>query len=603
MRLTGGLIKVLLIALVIPAVGFGVGEWIFGDLDAELAAEGYPSYRVICANAEALANANVRAFCDEFAMVTLLRPASIISALIGVSVPLLYWFASIYAGTDRKRIARIFPPLVRISLLILTVMVFLQGVILTYASYVGEAWAVGEVHYVIVGFVGLGALGATWKLFTVSLSFGKRHQTNVVGAALLQEDEPGLFAFVKNLAGTLGAKPPDNIVIGLDPNFFVTSCDINLVGRNQSLTGQTLYMSAPLSRLMRLGEVSAIVGHELGHFRGEDTAYSLRFAPVYAGLGNAINSIRQGRGGLMALARLPAVSMLTFMFDMFARNQGEISRLRELVADKAGISVSSPMDLSSSLVKVGLYAGLWNAALEHNVARLSAGKLTRNLSHVFQGFARYDVEHESLSEIMKAVLDQEIVHPTDSHPPLSDRLANAGIRPEQITKAELVVPEDSAINLIRGHVAIEEELTALEHKFLVAIGLVPPPDDEKQKTNYLLHATYHLAAAMVAADGRIVPEEITVAEDIGSRMFETFDRIEFRECCNHPDELPDPVRTAEFMNGTLSPDQKQTIMRYLNAIAAADGEVADSEFDLLCRVADQLGFDRAKLTRKVEAAG
>lgn len=602
MRLTAGLIKVLLVALVIPAVGYGVAEWIFGGLNAELAAKGYPSYHAICGNPQALADAEIRAFCDNFAMIGLLRPASIVSALIGISVPLLYWFASRYAGTDRERIARIFPPLVRISLILLTVMVLLQGVILTYATYVGEYWAIGEVHYIIVGLVGLGAVMATWKLFTVSLSFGKRHETNTVGALLRQEDEPGLFAFVNNLAGTLGAKPPDNIVVGLDPTFYVTSCDINLIGQDQKLTGQTLYLSAPLSRLMKLGEVSAIIGHELGHFRGDDTAYSLRFAPVYAGLGNAINRIREGRGGLMALARLPAVSMLTFMFDMFARNQGEISRVRELMADKAGISVSSPMDLSSSLVKVALYAGLWNAALEHNAARLSEGKLTRNLSHVFQGFARYDVEHEDLEDIMNAVLDQEIVHPTDSHPALSVRLANARVRPEQITREMLLVPEDSAVNLIRGHIGIEEDLTALEHKFLVAIGLVPPPSDENLKTDYLLHATYHLAAAMVAADGRIEPEEITVAENIGGQMFETFDRIEFRDCCNHPDELPDPVRTAEFMNGTLSPDQKEIVMRYLNAIAAADGEVADSEFDLLCRVADKLGVDKSQLTREVKTA-
>ena len=601
MRLTGGLIKVLIIAAAIPALGYGVGHWIMADLNANLAADGLPSYRVICSNAQALADSDVRAFCDEYAIIALLRPASILSALVGISIPLLYWFASIYAGADRNRIARIFPPLVRISLMVLTLAVLVQGIILTYAVYIGESYALGRVHFVVVAAIGLGALAAAWKLFTVSFTFGRNLETHVVGTALRREDEPGLFAFVDKLAGTLDARPPKNIVVGLDPTFYVTSCDINLIGQDRTLTGETLYLSAPLCRLMKLGEVSAIIGHELGHFRGDDTAYSLRFAPVYAGLGNAIGAVGESGGGLMALARLPALSMLTFMYDMFARNQAEISRVRELVADKAGISAASPMDLATSLVKVTLYSALWRAALEHNVARLSEGKITRNLSHVFQGFARYDVEHENLEDIMKSVLDQEISHPTDSHPTLAIRLANAGVRPEQIGKDALTVPEDSAVNMIKSHTAIEEDLTALEHKFLAAMGLVPPPAGEKQQTDYLLHATYHLAAAMVAADGRIERQEITVAEGIGGRMFENFDPIDFRDCCNHPDELPDPVRTADYLTGTLSRDQKETIVRYLNAIAAADGEVADSEFDLLCRIADALEVDRSRLTRKVEA--
>ena len=601
MGLTGGLLKVLILAAAIPAFGYGVGHWVMADMNAKLAADQLPSYQVICSNAQALADSDVRAFCDEFAPIALLRAASILAALVGVSIPLLYWLASIYAGADRNRIARIFPPLVRTSLLVLTLAVLVQGVILTYAVYVLEVHAFGRVHHVVIGLVGLGALAAAWKLFTVSFTFGRKLETHVVGTALRQEDEPGLFTFVANLARTLDARPPKNIVVGLEPTFYVTSCDINLIGQDCTLSGETLYLSAPLCRLMKLGEVSAIIGHELGHFRGDDTAYSLRFAPVYAGLGNAIGAVAESGRGLMALARLPAVSMLTFMYDMFARNQAEISRVRELVADKAGISASSPMDLATSLVKVTLYSALWRAALEHNVARLSEGKITRNLSHMFQGFARYDVEHENLEDIMKSVLDQEISHPTDTHPTLGVRLVNAGVRPDQIGKEALIVPEDSAVNMIRGHTAIEEDLTALEHKFLVAMGFVPPPEGKKQETDYLLHATYHLAAAMVAADGRIEPEEIMVAEGIGGRIFESFDPIDFRECCNHPDELPDPVRTADYLTGTLSPDQKQTIMRYLNAIAAADGEVADSEFELLCRIADALGVERSRLSREAEA--
>ena len=37
---------------------------------------------------------------------------------------------------------------------------------------------------------------------------------------------------------------------------------------------------------------------------------------------------------------------------------------------------------------------------------------------------------------------------------------------------------------------------------------------------------------MVAADGKLEPEEIAVAEEIGKGLFQDFDPVDFRERCN-----------------------------------------------------------------------
>ena len=42
-----------------------------------------------------------------------------------------------------------------------------------------------------------------------------------------------------------------------------------------------------------------------------------------------------------------------------------------------------------------------------------------------------------------------------------------------------------------------------EHNLMVALGQVEAPEEDEKEQNYLLHATYCLAAAMVAADGKI----------------------------------------------------------------------------------------------------
>lgn len=597
MGLTSGAIKVLLLALVIPAIGYGVSFWIISDINSDFATRGIPSYQVICASDAALTDAEVSAFCNDIWPTNFLGTISILAGLIGISVPLMYMLAAYYAGQNRARLAAVFPPLIKLSIFVVAATVLIQGAILTYAAYLLESYAIGRVHFYIIGAIGIGALIATWQLFQVSFSVGEKLTTHAVGSAVTADSAPGLFEFVRGLADKLNAKAPDNIVVGLDPTFFVTSCDVDLIGKETRLSGETLYLSAPLCRLMTQSELAAVVGHELGHFRGDDTVYSLRFAPVYAGLGNALGAIAREGGGISSLAKLPAISMLKFMYETFAMNEATISRERELAADEAGVSATSPMDLATSLVKVTLYSELWGRAIEHNVDRLSQGRVTRNLSRVFQDSAKFDVEQESLEEIMNSVLDELISHPTDTHPTLGVRLSNIDVDPALITRDKLLVPGAPAVELIEGYGAIEEDLTTLEHKLLVAMGYVARPDGEEQETNHLLRATYGLAAAMVAADGRIDPNEITVAEAIGSRTFADFDPVDFRDCCNNPEDLPDAEKIADYLNDILTDDQKQSVLRYLNEIAAADGEVADEEFDLLCRVADAMAMDRALLSR------
>jgi len=57
----------------------------------------------------------------------------------------------------------------------------------------------------------------------------------------------------------------------------VTSADVNILGGDTKLEGETLHLSLPLARILTLEEIKGITGHELGHFRGADTYYSLKF--------------------------------------------------------------------------------------------------------------------------------------------------------------------------------------------------------------------------------------------------------------------------------------------------------------------------------------
>ena len=219
---------------------------------------------------------------------------------------------------------------------------------------------------------------------------------------------------------------------------------------------------------MSRDEFASIVGHELGHFRGEDTVYSLRFAPVYAGLGSAIGAMEGGDEGASGIATIPALAILSFMYEVFARNEATIGRERELKADEAGAEASSPLALATSLVKVSLYSGFWPQAQEQNIERLNEGKITRNLSKVFHDATKYDVANENIVDILDGVMGIMIPHPTDTHPSVGIRLNALGIERSQITKDMLLIPGDSAIELIDNFEEIEEEATMFEHNLMVA---------------------------------------------------------------------------------------------------------------------------------------
>ncbi len=589
-----GLLKVLLVTLVIPAIGLAISFYIIYDANQILESKGIKDIALLCEDLQSGQLQNVSTMtlqeaCQQVSSIVLLGWGSVIAAVIGIASPVLFWLVSIVSGENRKRIALLFPIILHISILLIAVSVLLQGAILTYSVYIGESYFYEKIHPVLIGFIGLGALIGGFSLIKIAMSFGRKLQMSAIGKVLKEADAPQLFGFVRSIAQKLGAKEPQNIIVGLEPTFYVTNTNVQVLGCENQIAGETLYVSAPLARLLSKEEFASVIGHELGHFRGNDTIYSMRFSPVYAGLGRALGALAIDENeGASGLAKLPAIAMLSYMYELFATNVAKISRDREHRADEAGAEAGSALALSTALIKVSLYSSLWNHARQENIERLNQGKIATNLSIVFQDTAKYDIEHENIEQIMKSTLEQSISHPTDNHPSVSLRLKALGVNTEKITKDMLLIPEDAAIHLLDKSQEIEEEITLLEHKLMVAYGAARPPEEAER--NHLLHATYSLAAAMVSVDGRIDLGELAVAEGIGKKLFEDFDSIEFREYCNNPGQIPDVVQLSEAMREILEDEHKYLVIQYLKAISEADGSVSEDEELLLQKVASGLGI-------------
>jgi Zn-dependent protease with chaperone function len=482
-----------LAVLVIPCAAFAVAEWRKDELNtAFLSAVGNKDTARIAELKQQ--GVTFAGFCatdyeNKFSEICELLHTqenyelAVFAALgLGLGAILLSIFVPMLAGRSRGVLATVFSPTVRIVTFAVGVAIALQGLLAAYGIYLVETTATGRYHVKIIAIMGIAGVIAGGLVLKSTFSIFRQHPTLVLGRKLLAEEQPRFFERLKGLCSRLGAVPPAHVVVGLEPNFYVTANPVRLVSDGSTLAGNTLYLSTPLCRAFTGSELDAVVGHELGHFVGEDTAYTMRFAPAYTTLEKAIGGIaEQSRhGGMGAIFSSPALAMLNLCMFQFAKVERRIGRQRELEADKAGSSVSSNRALATALLKVAMYASLWPAVQKQNITNLEAGNAYKNLTELFAFGTKAVHEESDAAALVKDLESRTIVHPIDTHPPTALRLQAMGVEAASISKEELApASADSAAALFDNLDAIEEELTLTEHRWLVATHQAILPEAEK----------------------------------------------------------------------------------------------------------------------------
>lgn len=399
--------------------------------------------------------------CSWYPHVQMMQRGSLITAGLGIALISAIFLMSRIAHGNRTSLVLFFKPGLYLTLAALIALSLLHAGLFLTAAILGQIATIG--HLIFFGFllilaIGLGAALCVVLLLRAMILMLRRPVTPVIGRAVSEQRGPLLWQYVRDLARRIDALPPENIVVGFDNNFFVIDADVKCF--SGALKGRTLYLSLPLCRILNEPELRAIIGHELGHFKGGDTAYSRRFAPIYRGAGEALATLRQNMSeSITGLAILPAVSVLSFFFDSFNTAAMEISRERELVADGIGAQLSGKENAASGLVKAHAFADAWESALQRMRETLADGKTVPNVSALF---GDYIAETGSAASFV-GLDDQHLAHPMDTHPPLKARLEALGLSLESVEKNALVTqPERRAISVIDQYQRIEEELTEME---------------------------------------------------------------------------------------------------------------------------------------------
>jgi len=299
-----------------------------------------------------------------------------------------------------------------------------------------------------------------------------------IAAKLISEtDAPQLWAHLRRCASHLNTAPPDNVVAGIDANFFVTEAPLAVPER--TLSGRSLYVSLPLLRVLDRSEADAVLIHELAHLRGGDTASSAKLGPRLVDFDHYCALMRHG-GATIVIFHVMYLYRLILELAL-----SRDSRQREFLADRIASKVISPRAIVQSLIKIAAYSNyrseveqqLFEQDSRHDHELGIAGR-------VAAGLAPYATSNHFVDSMKTA----NVPHPFDSHPPLLERMRNVGHEVTELEYGPIVtsIPENGWVHDIRTAEAVEAELWgayekhfADAHETSLAYRYLPANDAER----------------------------------------------------------------------------------------------------------------------------
>ncbi len=265
--------------------------------------------------------------------------------------------------------------------------------------------------------IGIAAIIAVVGVFMVIAAIFKRPDSdNNVEAVVLDRDSAApLWDELKAICEKVGTSPPDQVIAGIDDNFFVTEQPVSVEGK--LLRGKTLYVSLPLLKQMHAAEADAVLAHEMAHFSGNDTLYSKRISPLLQRYSVYLHELRNG------MISVPAFYLMACFRALFELSLSKLSRDREIRADRISAETTSPTSFSGAMLRIAAYSK-FRQSIEHDLFQRERALERANVSDQIEGgFRDFTLTFAADPEIGRI----ETAHPFDSHPPLTQRLAALGI--------------------------------------------------------------------------------------------------------------------------------------------------------------------------------
>lgn len=367
--------------------------------------------------------------------------------------------------------------------------------LLGYGIYELTTLAADRYFPQVIAAIVIGGLVAIWLAGKILLKSPPLEFEEPLARVVAPAEAPELWRAVREAAQKLGASPPDNILIGLQMNFYVTELSVRVDDRMAH--GRTLFLSYPLLRLLSPAEALAIVGHELGHYLGDDTRLTREFYPLRLKVNGTLHALAHA-----GWAGWTSIHGIGFFNWAFGGTEQAMSRERELMADRVAANLTSPATMAQALVKFQVLCEAFN---RHLAAGQAGGNpLTTSLAPVIR---------EQLvpnRQFWRDLFEMKTPHPLDSHPDLRTRLHSL--------QAEMDEAKAIAIATAEVGSAYDAWLGGREAVLADFIAKADAAISEAQRQQHVRAANYETAEGRRVLEELFPERRIPIRRSVGKTM-------------------------------------------------------------------------------------
>lgn len=348
-----------------------------------------------------------------------------------------------------------------------------------------------------VAFLAVAYVLAAFALVGQQMSPQRRTRTSTDpgGLVLTEQDQPGLWAEVRDLATAAGTRAPDEIRLVPEVNAAVSE-ETSLLGLKTGT--RRMFLGVPLLQGLSRNQLHAVLAHELGHHSTSHTRLGalihrsrLAIAEVAADLSNP-------------LAKRPFRTYARLFFSLTR----PLAHAHEIDADQLSATVAGPRTAAVTLRTLPALDAAWRIYLEQYVQAGTHYGLRP--TRFFDNFTNLMSDPERLEELARisAAPPETKTSAYDSHPPLSERIE----RMEAMASADEADTSGNAASILRYPA---QNFLALEDKTFAGSGLTPAPMAEIVSVAGARAAAFDAEALLNAMqENQIVPATVRGALDL-----------------------------------------------------------------------------------------
>ncbi len=282
----------------------------------------------------------------------------------------------------------------------------------------------GKLSYLVLA-LAAGVVVALWKVV-------RSKPEPPEGVVLDERQAPELWATVRELAGVVQTRTPDEIRLVAEVNAAVTE-DSRLLGLQAGR--RYLYLGVPLLQALTVAQLRSVLAHELGHYSHGHTRLG---ELTYRGQAAIIQTINQVGPRSLTGRLFRLYARLYFLVSL------AVSRRMELEADQASVRVAGRDAAAAALRELPVITAAWGFYLNNYVGwGLDSGAAPTG---VLAGFDRLlAARGGELAKLRDEGPDDERSW-WDSHPPIAARIALI----EQQPQLPGIVDGRPAVTLVAG---------------------------------------------------------------------------------------------------------------------------------------------------------